>query len=1785
MEKIKFIRRGHRSVVTRLINKTNERFETGPSAREIRTAIDSLETKQELFKTLDNQIIDVTEVDDIEQELLDTDDFNYNLESTIRRYKEKLEEGNPTQRLVSEITHSPPNSISALNHNSNQANHESDTDHFTSQPSTSASSSATPSSNFYHRLPKLDLPKFNGDVMSWTTFWDSYYTTIHTNPSLANVQKFSYLRSQLSHSAEQCISGLALSSANYEQAICLLKERYGDEQHIVDAYMKNLLDLPSPAFTSHSLRSFYDSMESSIRGLESLGQSQDSFGSLLIPIILKKLPIVMRKNMTREHGKKSWNIHSLREAISKEMYVEETNSNDNSTELTPTASFVTGAMSKSGKSNRRFNNNHTQSKVPPREINKKPCVYCNGTHHPSECVAYDTAEKRSARIKQKMLCFNCFGNHKVTDCRSKYSCRKCKRRHHTTLCDCTENKEHSTTTKAAVIAVNGEEQLPTTALYTTQDRLTSSRTDVLLKTAVSTVSYGKHATEANILLDEGSQKSFVTEDLAQRLNLKPCGTTTISLAAFGDASRNVRNLQKAIVNLQTENHETLSMEVLIVPTIAAPLTNRTRLEVGKMPYLRGLKLAHPIKEEDNFEISMLIGADFYWDIVENEIIRGNGPTAVKSKLGYLLSGPTFNQNVSTTCISTTMMNVLIQHKQEEVDLEKFWNLESIGVTEKEMSTKENSFYDTYESSIEHENGRYIAKLPWKDDFDDLPSNYQITKIRTEIMISKLRKDPDVMKVYGEIMADQQKRGFIEKIDENEQSDNKVHYIPHHGVKKNSSTTPIRIVFDCSCRESSGKASLNDCLQSVPPAMNDLTGILTRFRLKEYAVTTDIEKAFLQIELHKDDRDATRFLWYDDPCDPSSPLVTYRFRVVLFGATCSPFILHATILKHLKTNDTRFTETLKDGLYVDNILTSFESEDELMSFYKESRQLFNDGGFNLRSWSSNSNELCQLASNENCVDTDRTIKILGLRWNNESDTISFQDNFNPDLKNTCLTKRELLQQSSKIFDPLGLVSPVSVRAKLLMQILWKEKYEWDQPLPDEIKNKWIDIVQELRKVTTLEIPRYYFSDTMNIDPKTVLHVFTDSSLVAYASCAYIVRGEQSSLVMSRNRVAPMKAITLPRMELMGAVLGSRLAKHLQENLGIKDIIFWCDSQIVLNWITSSKPQKKFISNRVREIKENIQTQQWRYCPTDSNPADLLTRGTTADKVQNTFWMNGPEWLTVKSKWPEWSGNVESIVCTSEEDDNLESAHSVATITTEETGIHKLIDLKNVSRLQKLLRITAYAYRFIKNCRVKSEFRTRTTLTADEIHNAMTTWITNTQEHSFRNQLTDVSKHSSIVRQLRLYKDNDKTIRCGGRLANAPLCDSAKFPYLLPTKHRFTTLVIQDAHQRQLHAGVNSTVTYLRQTFWIPRIRQSVRSTLKKCVICRKVTSKPYQKPDPPPLPKGRVNDDIPFSVCGVDFAGPLHVKNTDKTKSKVYICLYTCASTRAVHLELVPNLSVESFMLGFRRFTSRHSVPRTLISDNALTFIAASKDIQTLTKSAVIHDQFNSRGTTWKFIAKRAPWFGGFYERLIGLTKQCLRKVLGNACVDTETLRTILYEVESTVNDRPLTYLSTDSSDPNPISPSQLLYGRRINVLPYPNDSSENVKCEQSKETVNTNFARQCKLVEHFRNRWKLEYLTSLREYHRATGNNKNQIKIGEIVQIHDETHRNQWKLGIVDKLLTGEDNIVRSVQLKTARGNTNRPIAKLYPLEVSTTETTLDEQRPSRASKTAAMAKIHKWTS
>ena len=670
--------------------------------------------------------------------------------------------------------------------------------------------------------------------------------------------------------------------------------------------------------------------------------------------------------------------------------------------------------------------------------------------------------------------------------------------------------------------------------------------------------------------------------------------------------------------------------------------------------------------------------------------------------------------------------------------------------------------------------------------------------------------------------------------------------------------------------------------------------------------------------------------------------------------------------------------------------------------------------------------------------------------------------------------------------------------------------------------------------------------------------------------------------------------------MAAIIGARLAVHIKSALHcIQKVEFWSDSQIVLHWIASKKLLKRFIENRVNEIRRLTLPNSWNYCPTEENPADLLTRGLSASQYKdNVLWNHGPKWLVQGSRHPTvMSTIVENDDENSDNEDQIRKTNELESII----GISEIIAANNYNSYKRLIRVTGYVLRFISNCRTRSTERKNGPLQTEEIQRGTVLWIKCCQETSYRQELMELNdkrkRRSPRSRQLNLFLDNDGLIRCKGRIHNAPIPESAKFPYLIPANHRLAELIVRDAHTQVLHAGVNATVTQIRQLFWIPSARQFVKGILRKCVTCRKVSGTHYTAPDPPPLPKVRLQDAPPFSVTGIDFTGALYVKDKNNTITKAYICLFTCASSRAVHLEVLSDLTVDSFLQAFSRFTSRKSTPQVIISDNGSTFVAASEELRNLFKSESLQETLANRGVEWRFIPKRAPWYGGFWERLISLTKITLKKILGRALVDKEMLQTAVTEIEKIMNDRPLTYISSDINDSEPLTPSHLLYGRRITSFAYPKiefDES-NIPIHTGTSVLTKRTKRLNTILEHYWTRWRSEYLTSLREFHKTSGNNNQTIQVGDIVQVHDETPRSKWKLAVITELIHGNDGLVRSAKIKMNGTETNRPIVKLYPLEVNmdnySHETNITDEhstdvicdRPKRKASVKARQNIRDW--
>ena len=476
-------------------------------------------------------------------------------------------------------------------------------------------------------------------------------------------------------------------------------------------------------------------------------------------------------------------------------------------------------------------------------------------------------------------------------------------------------------------------------------------------------------------------------------------------------------------------------------------------------------LAHPITGDRPFEVSLLIGVDHYWKIVGDHVIRGDGPTAVKSKLGYPLSGPLNLPNHTQEITSTFHISVSPTNIEETI--EKFWTIESTGTLSTSPQSHDQFTNDYLASIVQEDSGSYVVKFPWKNSHAPLPSNFKICERRTKALTHRLNNMPDLLQVYNDIIKEQESRGFIEKINSSPPT-GPVHYIPHHHVNKDSKTTPIRVVYDCSCQLSDNHPSLNDCLEVGPSLVNDLCSILLRFRVHKIALSTDIDKAILHIKLNANDQDFTRFLWLSDPDDAESDFDTYRFKVVLFGSASSPFMLAATLRLHLSKYNSQIVHNIQQNLYVDNVISGSPTEESAIQYFNEARKIMSDANFNLRSWASNSQHLQTLARDNQVIDENQLVNVLGLYWNTTEDRICFISKPLDSTSSSVVTKRSILQDSSRVYDPLGILSPVTIRAKLLMLELWQQSVDWDEPLDQQMRDKWRDIVTDLQNATAITI---------------------------------------------------------------------------------------------------------------------------------------------------------------------------------------------------------------------------------------------------------------------------------------------------------------------------------------------------------------------------------------------------------------------------------------------------------------------------------------------------------------------------------------------------------------------------------------------------------------------------------------------------------------------------------------------------------------------------------------------
>ena len=1056
---------------------------------------------------------------------------------------------------------------------------------------------------------------------------------------------------------------------------------------------------------TEKLRKFFDAIESKYRGLEAVGVNQEIYSEIVVPTVLNQLSERVRLTITSSKNHLEWNMKDFVDDLQAEVELCECHS------LT-----ATPATNYEANHGRRHREPGTASALFTRRMD---CAYCRGNHKHEDCRNVTGRKERVALLRRFNRCYKCINKgHLSRDCRVRNNCSACGGLHHVSICErgrCVkkEGNEYEES--------RGAEERETVNVSPSNLHV-GTKSRVALQTAQGILK-GERTKRVRVLFDSGSQKSFVTSRAMNEAKLRVVRDEWLEINTFGGAMKEGK--MRKVVDLEIDSIKgghSVRIEALVVPQISHVRNEHLELVKGEYSHLRELWLSDVCKGDDVLEIDVLIGADNLWVFQSGKVVKGNDdePVAVDTCLGWVVGSPLKGSSE----FKTTSVNFVSRSGNQNAsnigyDVNKLWDLETLGVKE---------FNDAHEAlidKIKFNGSNYSVKLPWKQGHGHLSTNYSNSLARMKGQIKRLANEPKLLNEYDTIIREQLNSGVIEKVGESEANEN-VHYLPHQAViRKDAKTTKLRIVYDASSKEGKKGTSLNDCLHVGPSLTPLLFDILLRFRENPVVLVGDIEKAFLNIEVDEEDRDYLRFLWVRDPVGRDLDIVAYRFCRVVFGLNASPFLLNATLRYHIEQfgdNDPAFVQKMKEGFYVDDLVSGGKSTNEVIDLYEKAKTRMAFGGFKLRKWLTNDAVLRKhIGKQETSMDSKKVTrlddtetfaqsslgvpqdgscdKVLGLIWDCERDLIKFNLlKLVENVKDKKLTKRSLLGTLAKMFDPLGLVSCVVVLMKILFQQLCVDNISWDDELVGRHAKAYLDWIEDLRRVKTLTLNRCVYGNISGQIQSCELHGFGDASEKAYCAVVYFVCRTSTSvyvrLLAAKTRVAPLKALTIPRLELMSALMLAKLVDSVKKALASQvkglETRYWLDSITALYWIQNRGEWKQFVRHRVNEILSVANKGDWGHCPGPENPADLGSRGILASKLQgNPLWWGGPKWLSsVDRDWPSSA----KIDVTDESREEEKKATVLFANVQEVRGIDKVVSIEKYSALEKLLRITAWVIRF-------------------------------------------------------------------------------------------------------------------------------------------------------------------------------------------------------------------------------------------------------------------------------------------------------------------------------------------------------------------------------------------------------------------------------------------------------------------------------------------------------------
>ena len=1261
------------------------------------------------------------------------------------------------------------------------------------------------------------------------------------------------------------------------------------------------------------------------------------------------------------------------------------------------------------------------------------------------------------------------------------------------------------------------------------------------------------------LWDAGSTLCFITFKVARKLQLQG-DPIALDIITVGGNCRKV-NSQKYTIWISDGKGSRVAMEVLGIDQIS---TEIERIDVSKL--MKGFKSPEASQFSRPMEgnIDLLIG--YQYAAYHPVPIESVGHLLLmKNMCGVILAGSHPDCEEMTKKI---VKHATVLHST--VTAEDFYNIESLGVSctpscgsckcghchpgGKNMTLLEERELEMIENGLQFDEstGRWLAKYPWLVDPNVLPRNRHVAFATLKSTEKRLSRNPLYCETYRGQIDDMLERKVARHVSKEELKEytGPKFYISHHDVlKPDSSSTPLRIVFNSSAKIKG--MSLNGCLAKGPSLLNNIFGILLRFRQEQLAFIGDISKMFHSIDIPIEDQMTHLFLWRNLQSEKEPD--TYAMTVVNMGDRPAAAIAQTALRKTAEESSERFPEASKIILrnsYMDDIPGSVKSDGEGTKIMSEATEILGEKGFKIKGWMfSGQKKSVDVSKDQKAVQVllnkaadDDIDKVLGMEWDTEADVIKFESRkFDRSRRET--TKRQCLSTVYSIYDPVGLLTPVTVAAKIILRKVWAARphIDWDDPLPTEIQRDWDSFRESLDQIRNLTFKRSIKPSDGEVP---VLIFFSDGSQEAYGVAAYIrwktSGGYVSNLLAAKSRIAPLKIIDVVRLELCGAVLNSRLYVFIKKEMPdveFNRIYHIVDSEIVKAMINKdSYGFNTFAANRIGEIHRNTKSENWYWIEGKLNIADITTRGCDAAELnEDSTWQNGPDFLKLpESEWPILS---ETTIA-----DLPERKKQFVGIVAEASQNHSLatvIDIQRFSKVKMLLNVTALIMKLYSRFKSGGD-KLDTDISTEDTRLAERMWIKDAQRSIFE-ELEDV-KYKKLHPTVR----DDILVVIGRTERWMEATWNNQYFILLPKKHRLSYLIALHEHQSIGHLGTESTVAVIRSKYWIMGIRKIVSSIINKCVKC-KIKFKRLAEQRMSTLPIERIKPSPAFRNVGLDYFGPFATKGEvqKRTRGKGYGIIITCDVSRAVYVDMAPDYGTPSFLLALRRFASFRGWPHKIHSDPGSQLKSAATELQNVVKEldwAELKKFGHEHSMEWSFSPADSKWYNGSTEALVKTIKRALEVTIGQQVFTFSEFLTIMYEASELANERPIGRKPTHPDDGTYLCPNDLLMGRSSTNIPQ-GPFSDKVNPADRFRFIQT-------VINNFWKRWSREVFPSLVIQPKWHVERRN-VMIGDVVLLQDSNVvRGEWKMGIISEITASKDGLIRRVNVTYKRDSTSYTVSR-----------------------------------